>query len=90
MLRLFIWGALAMACFTIAAFFLKFWRTSRDRFFLAFAVAFLVLGLNWVGLAVLESQQESLNTMYVVRLIGFLIILLAIVDKNRMPGAPPR
>jgi hypothetical protein len=90
MLVQFLWGTLAMACFTVATFFLKFWRTSRDRFLLAFAIAFVALGLNWVGLALLESQQESRNSMYVVRLIAFLIILAAIIDKNRARRAPGR
>ena len=34
-------GAVAMASLVIALFFLRFWRDSRDRFFLYFALSFL-------------------------------------------------
>ena len=90
MLVQFLWGALTMACFAVAAFFLRYWRMSKDRFFLAFAVAFLALGLNWLGLGLYESELESRNSMYVVRLVAFLVILAGIIDKNRTPTAPPR
>jgi hypothetical protein len=90
MVAQYLWGALTMACLVIAAFFLRFWRTSRDRFFLAFAVAFLALGLNWLGLGLFQPQQESRSAVYVVRLIAFMIILIAIIDKNRTPNAPRR
>ena len=44
-------GRLAMACAVAALFFLRFWRQTRDRLFALFAVAFAVLGVNRVGLA---------------------------------------
>jgi hypothetical protein len=76
-------GALVMGSFVVGLFFLRFWRRTRDRLFALFALAFWVLGLNWLGLAVLVTTQEQRTIFYVLRLIAFVLILLAIADKNR-------
>lgn len=76
-----IWGATAMGCLTAGCHFLLFWRRSHDRLFLAFALAFAALAANWVGLvavSVVESHQMSL-----VRLLAFVLLIVAIIDKNR-------
>jgi len=83
MLVVFIWGALAMGCITVAAFFLKYWRASRDRFYLLFAIAFLAMAANWLVLAVAQPPRESVHYVYLIRLVGYVLILTAIVDKNR-------
>jgi hypothetical protein len=82
----FIWGALTMANWTIALFFLRFWRTSRDRLFGGFAAAFAVLGLNWLFLALFEPSKESQHYLYLVRLVAFLLLIGSVVDKNRSPN----
>jgi hypothetical protein len=81
-------GAIAMACITISLFFLRFWRETRDRFFLFFAASFGVEGVNRavLGLASIPSEVEPF--IYIIRLISFLLILVAIIDKNRANGAP--
>ncbi len=75
-------GAIAMACFTVSLFFLRFWKTTHDRFFLFFAISFCVEGINRVmlGLHLGSSEQEPL--IYLMRLAAFLIIIFAIIDKN--------
>jgi len=85
MLILFLWGALTMGCVTVAACFLRFWRESRDRFFLLFAIAFLAMALNWLALAVIQPPRESEHYVYAIRLVAYVLILAAIVDKNRSP-----
>lgn len=69
-----------MGFLVAAGFFLRFWRESRERLFLLFAGAFCLLGVNRI-VTVLLQQEESL-VPYVVRLLAFLLILLAILDKN--------
>ena len=78
----FIMGAIAMASFTVAAFFVRFWRATRDRLFAMFAVAFALLGLTRLGLAISGDASEATTSWYWVRLAAFLIILIAIADKN--------
>lgn len=82
-MMLFLWGALTMACLVTSLFFLRFWKTSRDRFFLFFAAAFGLFALNWIALAIAHPSAENRHLFYVVRLPTFLLIIVAIWDKNR-------
>jgi hypothetical protein len=76
-------GAIAMASLVAALFFFRFWRKTRDRFFLLFALAFLVDSLHRAVLgAVGNLAAESEPFFYLVRLVVFGLILAAIVDKN--------
>ena len=79
----FVYGATAMACAAIVLFFLRFWRETRDRLFLLFAAAFMVLAVNRVALATLRPAAENVPYLYALRLVAFALIAFAIVDKNR-------
>ena len=77
-------GAIAMATLTIGLFFLRFWKKTRDRFFLFFAVAFGLEGVNRALLGLTHSLNENEPIFYLVRLLSFVLILIAIIDKNRV------
>jgi hypothetical protein len=85
-MRTFLWGALTMGCAVIALCFLRYWRTSRDRLFVFFGIAFAVLALNWVSLAIIDPQVEGRHYVYFFRLASFLLIIVGIVDRNRRSG----
>lgn len=76
-------GAILMGYVVAGLFFLRFWRDTRDRLFLIFAFAFLLLGAQRLALVVTPAMLETYTGLYVVRLFAFLLILGAIVDKNR-------
>jgi hypothetical protein len=80
---LFLSGVLLMGCFVLAAFFLRYWRRTDDRFFALFSIAFALLGLERLGLALRNAPEEPLAGMYFIRLAAFLLIIIAILDKNR-------
>ncbi len=75
-------GAIIMACFCAALFFLRFWKTTRDRFFLFFSAAFFIEGINRILQGIMRSRDEQDPIIYFIRLVAFLIILYAIIDKN--------
>jgi hypothetical protein len=79
----FLLGVIATASLTAAAFFLKFWRQTRDVFFLAFSAAFLIEGVNRISVLFLERPDEGHPSIYIVRFLAFLVILVAIINKNR-------
>lgn len=79
----FIAGAIMMAYAIAGLFFFKFWRETRDRLFAMFAVAFWILAVNYVVLTPPRPVDEFLPLHYVVRFLAFLLILIAIIDKNR-------
>jgi hypothetical protein len=83
MLRPFLFGAISMVCLTIALFFFRFWRQTRDRFFLGFGAAFLLLMVERFIMVTIGATHEFAPFVYVVRLLAFLLIIAAIVDKNR-------
>jgi len=76
-------GALAMGYAVAAVFFLKFWRQTRDPLFAYFATAFAILCVHRIALAAPPSANVDPVWYYVLRLAAFLLILVAIIRKNR-------
>lgn len=79
----FISGMLTMGYLVAGIFFLRFWRDTRDRLFAMFGAAFFILAIQRFGLDVAGDQSERATLWYYVRLLAFVIIIVAIVDKNR-------
>lgn len=75
-------GMIAMGFAVCAAFFLRFWRRTRDSLFLVFSIAFLLLALNQALTSFLGLPLEERSWLYLLRLAAFLIIIAAIVRKN--------
>jgi hypothetical protein len=76
-------GAIVMGYAVCGLFFLRFWRRTGDRLFLVFALAFWMLGLQRLAFAFTEPVEESRTGFYLIRLFAFLLILWAIVEKNK-------
>jgi hypothetical protein len=80
----FLLGTTTMGFWVIGLFFLRFWFQTRDRLFAIFAVAFWILGVNrFVFLMLIQVDEANNLPLYMVRLLAFSLILVAIVDKNR-------
>jgi len=82
----FLAGAVTLGYAVAAVMFLRFWRRTKDRLFLAFSAAFVLLATNQVLAAALEAGDERTPYVYSLRVLGFLLILWAIVDKNLSSG----
>ncbi len=71
-----------MGFLVAAGFFFRFWRRTGDRLFAFFSGAFLLLTANRV-LLVFCSQTEGENLApYIIRLLAFVTIAVAVADKN--------
>ena len=79
----FLYGGLSVTCIAIGFFFLRYWYVQRDRFFICFMIAFWSFAASWGVHLVLATSSETGPNVYVFRVIGSLVIVLAIVDKNR-------
>jgi hypothetical protein len=79
----FLAGLLVMGNGVAALFFARFWHETRDRLFLFFAAAFTILAIHRALLAATPMLHLSPTWVYAIRLMAFLLILAAIVDKNR-------
>lgn len=78
----FLVGAIVTSSVVAGLFFFKFWRRTRDTLFLAFAIAFVIEGLNRVSLLFVAHPNEANPLFYVVRLFAFVLILAGILKKN--------
>lgn len=76
-------GGTAMGCAVAALFFFRFYRQGADRLFLFFGLGFSVFAVNRLVLALLDEGHEASAYVYLSRLLAFVVILYAIVDKNR-------
>jgi uncharacterized membrane protein HdeD (DUF308 family) len=85
MITAFLLGVIAAFSLIAGLFFVRFWRETRDSFFLAFAVFFFVEAGNRVALLFLSRPNEGSPWIYVIRLVALLIILAAILHKNYGP-----
>lgn len=82
-------GAIAVASALAGVFFLRFWRNTRDRFFLYFVAGFWLEALSRVVSGLFFHTREDEPILYGVRLVAYGLILAAIWQKNR-PRGPQR
>ena len=54
-----------------------------DRLFALFGTALWLLGVSWLLLALVNPTGESRPDVYFIRLLAFLLIIAAMIDKNR-------
>lgn len=75
-------GGIVVASITAGLLFLKSWTKTGDRFFLFFAASFWVEAINRAVLGLVVNPDEDRPLFYFIRLLSFVLILIAIVDKN--------
>jgi type II secretory pathway component PulM len=76
-------GILVAHYAAIALFFARFWLKSRDRLFLMFSGAFVLLAIQRLAIALTQEILEQQAPLYLLRLAAFVVIIVAIIDKNR-------
>ena len=76
-------GAIVMGYAVAGLHFLRFWHRSHDRLFATFAGAFWLLGIQRLLLAIHPEWNGEYESLYLLRLLAFLMIIWAIIDKNR-------
>jgi hypothetical protein len=79
----FLLGVIVTASLTAALYFLKFWTQTRDVLFLGFAAAFTIEAFNRMLRLFVDNPGEASPVVYLVRGLAFLVLLAAIVYKNR-------
>ena len=79
----------ATAAWVIGLVFLRVWRRTADALFAFFSAAFWLLALSWFLLALFSPTEEARPYVYGIRLVAFLLIIVAVVQKNRATESPP-
>jgi hypothetical protein len=83
MLLHFLSGAITMGFVVAGLFFLRFWKRTGEGLFIAFALAFWLLGLTQSLLTFTNVPVEERSWLYLLRLAAFSLILISIWAKNR-------
>ncbi|MDB5897055.1 MAG: putative rane protein [Ramlibacter sp.] len=76
-------GAIAMGWLVAGLYFFRFWRHTRDRFFLYFALSFWLECAGRIALGLEGGTKEDRPVLYAFRVLAYGLILLAIWQKNR-------
>ncbi|MBA3817265.1 MAG: hypothetical protein H0X17_00095 [Deltaproteobacteria bacterium] len=84
-----LYGASGTVFAVIALAFLRYWRTDRDRLFALFAAAFGCFSAGMV-IRIVTQIDENQSFVFLPRLVGFVLIIIAIFDKNRRSAASRR
>jgi peptidoglycan/LPS O-acetylase OafA/YrhL len=71
-----------------ALFFFRFWRRTKDSLFANFSIAFLLFASGQFGSIWFDGQHDDNTWIFLLRLAGFVLLLVAIVRKNFTPAAP--
>jgi hypothetical protein len=80
---IFLQGVSATGAWVSGLFFFRFWYQSRDPLFGFFGAAFWLLAASWALLALSSPTEESRPYIYAVRLVAFVLMITAMVAKNR-------
>jgi hypothetical protein len=75
-------GLITMASLVASLFFLRFWRSTKDEFFLLLSISFFMQAVSRAGQGVVDTDSEYAPFVYLLRLAAFSLILWAIVRKN--------
>lgn len=77
----FVRGAVAMGYAAAGLFFLRFYVRTRDRLFIMFCIALWLLGIIRLAMVLVNESDED-HYFYWLRLVAYVLILIAIIDKN--------
>lgn len=78
----FLSGAILTTSWVIGLFFLRFWLSTRDGFFLFFALSFWIFGTSHLVL-LLSGSRDGPAEYYLLRVVAYSLIVAAILRKNR-------
>jgi hypothetical protein len=81
-------GVIAAGYAVAGLFFLRFFGRTRDFLFAAFAAAFALMALNQALVGLLNVPREEQSPFYFLRLVAFLLIIAAVLWKNRRVRRP--
>jgi hypothetical protein len=76
-------GAIATASMVAGLFFRRFWKSTRDRFSLYFSMSSFIEGVNRFLFGSMVGLREEAPAYYLIRLVAYGLILVAILDKNQ-------
>lgn len=84
----FLSGVVTSGYLVVAGILAVLWYRKPDPLFRAFTIAFLLFALNQALAAALVTTTEPTSLVYALRVLGFVIILGALVDRTTGAASP--
>jgi hypothetical protein len=83
-------GAITIAAFAVAVFFLRYWKATSDRLFAVFAIAFTLFGASSIALFLTAHDPDGEVWVFALRAATFAALIVAVLDKNltKQPARP--
>ena len=81
-------GMITMGFIMAGLFFFRFWKQTRDHLFIAFGVAFLLFAVHQGLVTLAGIPREERSWTYLIRLLGFGLLIFAIITKNLTRNKP--
>src|SRR5688572_11141526 len=81
----FVSGVITCGYLVTAGLFFTLWRRKGDALLRAFTLAFALLALNQVLAAANVTPSEPTSLIYALRILGFVILLGALLERNPKP-----
>jgi hypothetical protein len=78
-------GAIVLAAAMVGLHFLRFWKATRDRFFLLFALSFFIQSAQWLHSGLYHGADDYSPVYYLWRLLAYGLIGVAILGRNAQP-----
>ena len=78
----FLSGMITAGFLLAALFFFRFWKRTGDSLFATFGIAFVLFAIGQAMSATFDFLQDDKSLVFVLRLLGFGLLLIAIARKN--------
>jgi hypothetical protein len=73
-----------------AAFFFRFWQRTGDMLFAVLGVSFVFFALSQAASLSVDAPQDDRTAIFLLRLLGFVVLLAGILAKNLKRARQPR
>ncbi|HEX3442172.1 MAG TPA: DUF5985 family protein [Pseudolabrys sp.] len=87
---IFLSGMVAAGFLIAAAFFFRFWQRTRDTLFALLGVSFVLFALSQMASLSVDAPQDDRTAIFLLRLLGFAVLLAGIFAKNMKSARQPR
>lgn len=78
----FLSGMITAGFLVAALFFFRFWRRTGDSLFATFGISFILFAIGQSVSVSFDFLQDDKTLVYLLRLFGFGLLLVAIAKKN--------
>jgi hypothetical protein len=78
----FLSGMITTGFLVAALFFFRFWRRTGDSLFATFGISFILFAIGQSVSVSFDFLQDDKTLVYLLRLFGFGLLLVAIAKKN--------